>query len=145
LIRYVIGATAFLIGTVAAMQPPINAALARHGGPYIAATVSFLVGTLALLGVTLLSGSSGAGQIRSAPLWQYSGGLIGAVFVFGTIVLVPRLGATGLIAGIIGGQLAGSVLIDHFGLFGLPHVPPSPTRLLGLALLVVGGILVVHR
>jgi bacterial/archaeal transporter family-2 protein len=144
-IRYVIGAIAFGIGAFGAMQPPINAALARHTGPFLAGTVTFLVGTLALLAVTLVTGRGEWSELRGAPAWQYTGGLIGAIFVFGTIVLVPRLGATGLIAGIIGGQLAGSLIIDHWGLFGLPQVAVSPLRLLGLALLVVGGVLTVTR
>lgn len=145
MIRYLIGSLAFAAGMLGALQPPINAALARHGGPYAATTISFLVGTLAMLLVTLLSGTLSLSALRTASSWEYTGGLIGALFVFATVVLVPRLGASGLIAAIIGGQLAGSIIIDHLGLFGLQRVAPTPSRLLGLALLVAGGLLVVRR
>jgi transporter family-2 protein len=136
---------AFVVGLLAAMQPPINAALARRGGPFSAATVSFMVGTLALLLITFLVERPNFSGLRSAPTWQYTGGFLGAIFVFSTILLVPRLGATGMIAALVGGQIAGSILLDHFGLFGLARVAPTPARLLGLAFLVLGGLLSVRR
>jgi uncharacterized membrane protein YdcZ (DUF606 family) len=50
-----------------------------------------------------------------------------------------------MIAALMGGQIAGSILLDHFGVFGLTKVAPTPARLLGLAFLVVGGVLSVRR
>jgi transporter family-2 protein len=144
-VRYFIGGMAFLIGALSVLQPPINAALAKRGGPYAAVTISFLVGTALLLLATAFTGGLHVDAVRGAPWWQFAGGAVGAVFVFGTVVLVPRLGATGLLAAVAGGQLAGSLVIDHLGMFGLPRVAPTPWRLAGLALLIAGGILMVKR
>jgi transporter family-2 protein len=136
----------FALGVLASLQPPVNAALARRTGALPATSVSFIVGTLALVLVTVALGQTGGFSfVRGAPLWQLCGGLIGAVFVFGTVVLIPRLGAAGVIAAMIAGQLAGGMLIDRLGLFGLSPVGFTPFRVVGLVLLIGGGLLIVHR
>lgn len=143
--RYLFGLMIFGVGMLVAMQPPINAALSRRSGPLWAAAVSFLVGTVALVLVSLLLADGSPADLRHAPLWQFTGGLLGAMFVFSTIVLVTHLGALGLIAAGIAGQLAGAVLIDRFGLFGLPQIPLTPLRAGGLVLLLLGVALILRR
>jgi len=145
LTRYLLGTAMFAVGVIGAMQPPINAALAKRTGSFEAATVSFAIGTLALLAVALIAGGGGFAAVRSAPLWQLTGGFVGALFVWSTIVLVPRVGTTALLAGIIAGQLTGGVLIDRFGLFGMAQIGVTWYRALGIFLLVVGGMLVLRR
>ena len=146
LTRLLLGGMMVAVGVLAAMQPPINAALARRTGPLPATTVSFIVGALALFILTLLMRETGGfGGVREVPWWQLSGGLIGAVFVFATVVMIPRLGAAGVVAALVTGQLAGGMMIDRLGLFGLPQTALSPVRLAGLVLLLVGGLLVIQR
>ena len=143
--RYVLGAAMVLAGVAAAMQPPINAALAKRTGGLESATISFAVGTLILLVFALVLGNGSLLSLRGAPAWQWTGGLLGALFVWSTIVMVPRLGAAGLVASVIAGQLVGGLIIDRFGLFGLPQTSISWTRIAGVALLLAGGALVVRR
>ena len=71
------------------------------------------------------------------------GGLIGAVFVFSGTLLVPRLGAAGLICLIVFGQVVGSLLVDHFGVLSQPR-PVDLLRLAGATLVCVGALLVVR-
>ena len=145
MMRYLLGGTMFLVGATAALQPPINAALAKRTGSLEAAAVSFVVGTVALVIISLLMPGGSYAAVRGAPTWELTGGLIGALFVASTIFLIPRLGATGIIAGIIAGLLAGAVLVDQFGLFGIPQASVSWQRALGLLLLIIGGLLAVRR
>jgi transporter family-2 protein len=148
LARLLQGGVVFLVGAVAAMQAPINAALAKRTGALPASTISFLVGTVILLLVSLAVRPYVGGDFsaaRDAPWWQWTGGLLGAVFVATSVIMVPRLGATGLIAALIAGQIAGSFIIDQLGLFGLPRIPVTAYRLLGLALLAAGGMLALKR
>ncbi|MHB9149202.1 MAG: DMT family transporter [Thermoleophilia bacterium] len=143
--RYLLGAAMLAVGMTAAMQPPINAALAKRTGELESATISFAVGTLILLFLAVVLGNGSLLAAREAPVWEWTGGLMGALLVWSTIVMVPRLGAAGLIAGLIAGQLVGGVIIDRLGLFGLPQTTISWTRIAGLLLLLVGGLLVVRR
>jgi bacterial/archaeal transporter family-2 protein len=82
-----------------------------------------------------------AGRI---PWWAWSGGLFGAIFIGLAIVLVPQLGAATFIALLVAGQMLGSVAFDHFGWLGLAQKPVDPSRLLGIALLI-GGVVLIRR
>jgi transporter family-2 protein len=73
------------------------------------------------------------------------GGLLGAVYVTVALVAVRTLGASGLTAVVILGQLVISVLIDRFGLLGVARTPVGAQRIAGLVLLVAGAFLVVRR
>jgi bacterial/archaeal transporter family-2 protein len=134
-------------GALAGMQAPVNARLGKSIGSVQAATFSFLVGTLALvLVVAFVRGGLGAlGHVGRAPWWTLVGGLLGAVYVTVALVAVRTLGASGLTAVLIAGQLAISVVIDRFGLLGVARQHVGVERILGLALLAAGVLLVVRK
>jgi bacterial/archaeal transporter family-2 protein len=131
-------------GALVAMQPPINSKLGHAIGNFAAATVSFLVGTLALLVVTVAAGGHHIGDVKHVPWWYLAGGFIGAVFVASSLITVRTLGAGGVVAATIAGQLTFSLVIDKFGLLGLPEKPLAATRILGVVLLALGVFLVVR-
>jgi transporter family-2 protein len=133
-----------LAGALVAMQPPINSKLGHAVGNFAAATVSFMVGTLALLVVTVAVGGHHVGDLRHVPWWYFAGGFIGAVFVASSLITVRTLGAGGVVAATIAGQLTFSVVIDKFGLLGLEQKPLTVTRVVGVVLLAVGVLLVVR-
>jgi transporter family-2 protein len=132
-------------GMLVAMQPPINSKLGSAVGTFAAATISFLVGTAVLFTVAVISGGTHLGGLRGVPWWYFAGGLIGAVFVASSLVTVRTLGAGGVVAATIAGQLTGAAVIDQFGLLGLSKTPLSATRVVGIALLAVGVFLVVRK
>ena len=131
-------------GMLVAMQPPINSKLGQATGTFAAATISFMVGTVALLIVALIAGGNEFGAVRDVPWWYLTGGFIGAVFVASSLVTVRELGAGGVVAATIAGQLTFSLVIDRFGLLGLDQRPLSIARVLGVVFLVVGVLLVVR-
>ena len=136
--------TAFAGGLVA-IQAPINAGLGRETGSLPAALISFGVGTIALAAIVILSGRAGGLGSTFDVSWIYLiGGLLGAVYVTTALIAVSAIGAGGVAAATITGQLTASVAIDRFGLFGLDEVALSPERLLGVALLLAGTFLVVR-
>ncbi|HEY3960063.1 MAG TPA: DMT family transporter [Solirubrobacteraceae bacterium] len=134
-------------GCLVGMQAPINARLGRTVGAVQAATVSFTVGTLVLLiALTVVNGGFGSlAHIGRAPWWALLGGLCGAIFVTIAIVTVRTLGASGLSAAAITGQLVVSVAIDRFGLLGIAKQPIGASRIAGLVLLAAGVALVVRK
>jgi bacterial/archaeal transporter family-2 protein len=134
-------------GCLVGMQAPINSRLGRTVGGVPAATFSFLLGTVALvlLASVLRGGLGSLGQVGKVPWWALIGGLLGAVYVFVALEAVRTLGASGLTAVVITGQLAISVAIDRFGLFGIARQHIDASRIAGLVLLAVGVVLVVRR
>jgi len=132
-------------GGLIALQAPINAGLGKATGSLPAALVSFVVGTVALAAIVVLSGkASGLGSAFDVSWYYLLGGLLGAVYVANALIVVSAIGAGGVAAATITGQLTASVVIDRFGWFGLDEVPLTPERLLGVGLLLVGTILVVR-
>jgi transporter family-2 protein len=129
------------------MQAPINSRLGKSVGSVQAATFSFLVGTAVLLLIVgfVHGGFGDFGRVGKVPWWALVGGLLGAVYVTVALVAVRTLGASGLTAVVITGQLAISVAIDRFGLFGIAKEHIDASRIVGLVLLVVGAALVVRR
>lgn len=137
-------------GTLVGMQAPINSRLGRAVEGVPAATISFLVGTVALVLVLAIARGAVGGfgdfaHVGRAPWWAFLGGLLGAVYVTVAIFAVRKLGASGLTAAVIGGQLAVSVVIDRFGLLGVPQQSVGWQRLVGIVLLAAGVALVVRR
>jgi transporter family-2 protein len=131
-------------GMLVAMQPPINSKLGSSVGTFAAATISFMVGTLALLAVAVVAGGSHLSGLKDVPWWYFAGGFIGAVFVASSLVTVRTLGAGGVVAATIAGQLTASVVIDNFGLLGITKQPLGVTRVIGIVLLAAGVFLIVR-
>jgi len=134
-------------GALVGMQAPINSRLGKSVGTAQAATFSFLVGTVALLLLASFwhGGLGNLSRVTDAPWWALIGGLLGAVYVSVALVAVRTLGASGLTAVVITGQLAISVLIDRFGLLGIAKQHIGASRILGLMLLIAGFLLVVRK
>jgi len=57
------------------------------------------------------------------------------------LIIVPRLGALNFIMAVVVGQLIISLLIDYFGLLGLPKNTPSLQKLLGVSVVLAGFII----
>jgi transporter family-2 protein len=131
-------------GALVAMQPPINSKLGQVTGTFAAATISFVIGTIALLVVALVTSGQDFGAVKEVPWWYLTGGFIGAVFVATSLVTVRTLGAGGVVAAVIAGQLTFSVVIDRFGLLGLEQREVSPLRVVGVLLLALGVWLIVR-
>ena len=132
-------------GAMLPFQFGINAVLARHvDGAARASLVSFAVGALALLVAVLLffRGVPSGERLAAAPWWVWIGGLLGAFYVLGSVVTAPKLGAATLVVLILAGQAAASLTVDHFGLVGFEENPVTPGRLLGVALVAAGVVLV---
>lgn len=137
---------AVLLGVVLPIQVGVNAQLrAGIGSPMVAATVSFAVGTLGLLAVTaaLRPALPASAAVARLPWWTWTGGLLGGLYIASTILLAPKLGAAALLAAIVAGQMLASLVLDHYGLLGFPVVPVTPLRILAVAL-IIGGVLLLQ-
>ena len=135
----------FFGGMAAALQPSINARLAQKIGILESACISFAVGTLVLLLVVFISGRGTLKGIYSAAWWELTGGILGALFVSLTILVVPRIGTSATMAAIIAAQLTTGLILDHFGLFGFKVFPFDLKRLMGLVFLTLGAGLMLRR
>jgi bacterial/archaeal transporter family-2 protein len=134
-----------VVGGCIALQAPINAGLGKATGSFAAATVSFAIGTLLLAAIVVLSGKAGGIGEAAHVQWYYLlGGALGAAYVFSALVLIDEIGAGGVAAATVTGQLTLSVVLDRIGFLGLDQEPISAERVLGVALLLAGTYLIVR-
>lgn len=134
---------ALLAGIGVAVQTPTNAALARTTGSIVlAALISFSVGTAVLFVAWLLADRTPLSSIRGAKIWMFMGGAYGAYFVAAAAFAAPRLGLASLLTIMIASQLIAALVIDHFGLIGLPRTPVTGFRVAGVLLVLIGVVLV---
>ncbi len=82
-------------------------------------------------------------ELRAGPWWAWLGGITGAVFVMGALVIVPHTGTFVYVMSVIAGQMIGAVTADKFGLFGLPVVELDAAKIVGIVL-VLSGVLTFH-
>lgn len=132
-------------GVGIAFQQIVNSNLREElGSPWWAGFVSFAVGTLVMLVVALAMPGDrlSLSAISNSSRISWVGGLFGALFIWVSILLVPRLGAATVLALVVVGQMAGSIAFDHVGLLGLPQHPASLARLAGATLLICGVALI---
>lgn len=77
-------------------------------------------------------------------LWVF--GAILSVFALSTIYwLMPKIGVARVMTGVLLGQLLTSVIVSHFGFFGLPELKISFIKLVGIVFIFVGIVMVNWR
>lgn len=132
-----------VFGMFSATQTAVNGQLGVVLGTATgAALVSFTVGVATLLILVLATRatwrldrpSGGEGN----PWWMWIGGFLGAAFVFGNAFLSPVIGTGLTVMTILLGMMAGSLLIDHFGLLGAQRKPTTVLQAAGLVCMVAG-------
>lgn len=136
-----------IVGGLVALQAPINSGLGKSVGTFQAAFLSFTIGTVLLALIAALAGPGFGGissGIRDVAPQFFLGGLLGAAYVTTVLVTVRSLGAGGVTAATITGQLAMSVVLDHFGWLGVERDPLTLDRFAGLVLLAAGTFLIVR-
>ena len=115
------------------------------GNPVQATTVAFFVATMALLlfctgmGKTQLVGKAFS---RDYPWWMWTGGLCGAIIVLGNAWLVAHVGVGVFLMALLVGQLALSMLMEHYGWLGAPRKPITWPKIVGILLMLAGIALI---
>ena len=133
---------ALAAGVALASQSAINTQLAKSmsGEAVIATFISFAVGTIVLFFIAWVKTDlwGNLSTVPSQPWWKLIGGVLGAVVVFTTVLLAPKLGITAMLFFIIVGQLITATTIDHFGLIGMPIREVNITKFIGLIIVAFG-------
>ena len=134
-------------GGVVAAQAPANNVISQRLGDLGAVTVNFIAGTVLVLFIAFVfAGGIHVEESVESPAWYYwvLGGLGGVAIVLATLVAVRELGAGGVTAAVIAGQLSLSVVLDRLGVLGLDERVITWEKLVGIALLAAGTVLIVQ-
>jgi transporter family-2 protein len=135
-----------LAGALVAFQPPANGLLAQHVGDLGAAFTSLFMSTIIIAVLLVAAGEttqlSGLDHLRPV---HALGGIAGAAIVLVSLISVRTLGAGGVVAALVATQLIAAVIIDRLGIIGVEETPLTLTRIVGVALLVAGTLMVTSR
>jgi len=128
------------VGGVIAVMILFNGVMAREAGTYLGCALIHLVGLLIML-VLYLGQADKSLHFRQIPWFLYTAGAIGIATVVFTNWSFIGLGVSLTMAlGLLGQSLV-SIVIDHYGLFEMRVITFARKKLIGLAL-IFGGIVV---
>ena len=136
---------ALLAGAMLPLQGAFNARLGRALGSALwAAGVSASLSAILLfaVGVYLTRGLPRLAELPALPLWAWASGVCGVVTLVGVALVTPRLGAAGMVALVVAGQVALSLLLDRFGMFDMREHPLTLQRIFAAGMLLGGVILI---
>lgn len=139
---------ATITGIGIAIQASSNAVLLSHiKDNSMAVFMLFCLGCVFLLLILALN-STASGKLvfntqllKSAPAWSYFGGIIMASYLLSILFLIPKIGVANTLFFIVLGQIIGSLIIEHFALFGVQQKLMDMQKLLGAGLILVGVVL----
>ena len=138
---------AFMAGVSVVVQQILNANLRSELNSAVwSGFMSYLLGVISMvaLAAALREPIPSMSVISRIPWWAWCGGFFGAIFIIISILIAKQLGAAMLIALLVAGQMCASIVIDHFGWLGLPQRPIDLGRLVAVALLI-GGVVLIRR
>ncbi|MDC6366208.1 MULTISPECIES: DMT family transporter [Flavobacteriaceae] len=136
---------AIVAGAVLPLQAGLNVQLGKSvNQPIFAAFASFFIGTIGLLIYLFILkfDFSSITQVKTVSPVVWTAGILGAFYVAAVIILAPKLGTALTFVLVVAGQMTVSLVLDHYGLLGLPVKQINWQRLLGVAFLVAGVLLI---
>jgi bacterial/archaeal transporter family-2 protein len=137
--KLLLAALAVLAGVAGSVQASANAGLSEKvglGAALVVNTTIVLAGTLIFF---FARGAHASFFPAGTPWTLYIGGLCGFVIIFSLAFVFPKIGGAWAIALVVLGQSAAALVIDHYGLLGMPRDPVTLVRIGGIAL-VAGGV-----
>lgn len=135
---------AIIAGILIPIQSGLNAKLGEAAkSPVLGALLSFIIGILGIFMYCLatrvdLSNAKHAFQI---PWYYWTGGLMGAFFVYTLIIAPPKLGIALTLGITVAAQMIFGLILDHYGLLGFPQDSITLTKVAGSILIIVGVFL----
>ncbi|PZW04147.1 transporter family-2 protein [Micromonospora phaseoli] len=129
-------------GVGVALQAALNGRISAAGSAAAGVAVNFAVSTPLVLLVAALAGAFSGPPVSWPAGWHlYTGGLLGVGIVASLVVGVRAAGVLRTGLALVGGQLAGALLLDVL----LPHAPTARLPVLVGALLTLLAVLVAGR
>lgn len=125
-------------GVAVGLQSPMASMITQRLGTFESVFIVHLGGALIALIPLLIYGGGKLSQWRSVPWYALGAGIFGLVVIAAISYMIPRVGVAASITTVVAGQLLVGVILDHYGLLGAAVKPLDVTRILGLAVVLVG-------
>jgi bacterial/archaeal transporter family-2 protein len=131
----------YLLVLIAGMGLSVEAGLLGPLGANIghfAATLSiFMIGSIFLTLIMVFFTRPQLTLLFSQPKWLLTGGVLGPVYVVVLTIATPIVGLGITMTSVLLGQIAMSLVIDHFALLGTKKMAVDHYRILALIMIVI--------
>ena len=139
----------FFLGVLTPIQTAANSRLRQSViSPFIASLVSFSVGTMFLLIVTLCEKGGvliDRELFATLPWWAWLGGICGLWGLTANIIIFPKLGAMQTALMPMLGQIIMGIIIDSFGLLQSSQFQFTFLRFLSILIILLGMFMVIYQ
>jgi transporter family-2 protein len=139
MMKILFAALAIAAGVAAAMQATTNAGLAKSIGLGPALVVNTVIVLMSVIGLWAALGARTSFFPAGVSWTLYVGGLFGFVIIASLAFVFPKIGAAYAVALMVAGQCMAALVVDHFGLMGMPRDPLTMHRVIGVALVAAGA------
>lgn len=133
--------SALIAGAAMSVQGVMNTRLGEKVGVLETNAFVQLVGFVLALLVAFFFGKGDIRQIGQAPWYAWLGGVLAPVITVTVMLSISGLSPTIAISTILIAQLAVAAAIDAFGIMGAEKLPFTWQKLVGLALMIGGVVL----
>jgi transporter family-2 protein len=140
----VIGLIGLVGGIAVGLQAPLINMIGLRLGIMESVFIAHLGGAIFSAIPLLIARGGNLMQWRSVPWYALIAGLFGLVITVAINITIPRLGATTTIVLVVVGQLIIGMVIDHFGLLDTTVRVFTPSRLVGIVVLLLGTYLIMR-
>ena len=125
-------------GVAVGLQSPMASMITQRLGTFESVFIVHIGGALIALIPLLIYGGGKLSQWRSVPWYALGAGIFGLVVIAAISYMIPRVGVAASITTVVAGQLMVGVILDHYGLLGASIRSLDVTRVVGLAVVLVG-------
>jgi transporter family-2 protein len=130
-------------GAAVSMQTPLANMIGQKLGSMESVFIIHIGGAIASLIILLFMGGGELKVWRTVPWYALAAGILGVIVVTSVTIAMPRAGALTTTVLMLVGQLFIASLLDHFGLLVEMQRAITPTKVIGMVVLLVGAWLVV--
>jgi len=125
-------------GIAVGLQSPMASMITQRLGIFESVFIIHIGGALVALIPLLIYGGGKLSQWRSVPWYTLGAGVFGLVVIAAISYMIPRVGVAASIITVVAGQLLLGTILDHFGLLGASVRSLDVTRMIGMAVVLLG-------
>ncbi len=125
-------------GVAVGLQSPMASMISQRLGIFESVFIVHIGGAIIALLPLLFVGGGKLSQWRHVPWYTLTAGIFGLIVIGAISYMIPRVGVAASITTVVAGQLLVGMVLDHFGLLGAAERSLDFTRILGIAVVLVG-------
>ncbi|MBA9088437.1 transporter family-2 protein [Fontibacillus solani] len=128
---------AIVTGAFLSLEGALYGKLGERVGELEANFYNFFMGAIISLIFLIFFGKGKISALSQFPKWNLIGGVLGVTYLVVIVIGIPLVGVGIAMITVVIGQMFASILIDHFGWFGIDKKEIGRKRISALILMIM--------